>query len=388
MPLMQAFKLSDKNDVTVFCTMYDKEKCFPELMRKLKVKRFFYDIPFPKIRRSVNHLAAYIYNSINPRKFSNYDLLICNHQPSIWLGYRAKKRYGVPYIYYAQGISRELYPREVDLNVKDNWDKDRSVPTGLFSKISHFKKIDKKAVREADAVLTVSKKISKELETIFGRDDVKICNPCVDVDKFKRYPEEDTKGVVDKFRIGRPFILTTNRHEAHKKLDWLVDMMKFVVKTYPESSLVITGKKNDFYTPFLEKRIKDLNLEKNVILTNEITDYELVSLYNQADVYVYSPPEEDFGLGPIEAMSCGTVPIAWNAAGPKESIIDGENGFLAEPYRIEDMAEKVLKFLSDERLKEKMREKCRKHVVQNYSWEKHMEVLEGTIIEVLDKNKN
>ncbi|MEM2901066.1 MAG: glycosyltransferase family 4 protein, partial [Thermoplasmata archaeon] len=320
MPLMHALKLSEKNEVTVFCTMYDKEKCFPELMKKLKVKRFFYDIPFPKVRRSINHFAAYVYNSINPRKFANFDLLLCNHQPSIWLGYRAKRRYGVPYIYYAQGISRELYPREVDLDVRKNWDKDRAVPTGLFSKISHFKKIDMKSVREA-----VSKKIAKEIEDVFGIEGVKICYPCVDVDKFKRYPEEETKGVIDKFRIRRPFILTTNRHEAHKKLDWLIDMMKIVAKEYAESTLVITGKKNDFYTPFLEKKIKDSGLEKNVILTNEITDQELVSLYNQADVYVYSPPEEDFGLGPIEAMSCGTVPIAWNSAGPKESIIDGEN---------------------------------------------------------------
>ncbi len=387
MPLMEAAHLSKNNHVSVFCTMYDKEKCFSEMMKRLDVRRFFYDIPFPRIRRSANHLVAYLANRLSPRKFAEFDVLLCNHQPSIWIAYYAKKRYGVPYVYYAQGISRELYPRKVDIDVKDKWDRDRAAHTGLFSKIKHFKNIDRKAVLEADAVTTVSHKISSELEDIFGRKDVIICNPCVDTEKFKPLPYEATKAVLSDFAIKRPFILTTNRHEAHKKLDWLVEMMPIILKKHPDATLVITGKKNDYCTPSIVNKINSLGLTRNVRLTGEISDLTLVSLYNQADVYAYSPPDEDFGLGPVEAMSCGTVPVAWNAAGPKESIVDGENGLLAKPFEIPDMAEKVLKLIDEEKLRERLRAKGRAHVNAHFTWKRHMDIVEGTIMRILEGGK-
>jgi glycosyltransferase involved in cell wall biosynthesis len=105
---------------------------------------------------------------------------------------------------------------------------------------------------------------------------------------------------------------------------------------------------------------------------------ELVKLYNAADVYVYSVPKEDFGLGPVEAMACGTPSIVWDdGGGPCETVIEGETGFRAEPYNRRDFAEKTLKAI--EINKEEVSEKTRRFVEKNFSCEKHLEILEENI---------
>ena len=74
-----------------------------------------------------------------------------------------------------------------------------------------------------------------------------------------------------------------------------------------------------------------------------------------------SAPKEDFGLTPIEAMSCGTPVIAWkDGAGPEETVINGVNGFFAKPYDINDMARKIEKVLDEKWNKEKIRKSIEK----------------------------
>jgi len=57
-------------------------------------------------------------------------------------------------------------------------------------------------------------------------------------------------------------------------------------------------------------------------------DAELLDLYQRAFAVIFPPVNEDWGLVPLEAMACGKPVIATNRGGPRESVIDGETGFL------------------------------------------------------------
>ena len=50
-------------------------------------------------------------------------------------------------------------------------------------------------------------------------------------------------------------------------------------------------------------------------------------------VLLYTPQNEHFGIGPVEAMVCGVPVIACNSGGPVESIIDPGKGEQAEAIR-------------------------------------------------------
>ncbi|MFS8631465.1 MAG: glycosyltransferase, partial [Bacillales bacterium] len=51
--------------------------------------------------------------------------------------------------------------------------------------------------------------------------------------------------------------------------------------------------------------------------------------------------------------ACGVPGIATNVGGMPEVIADGENGFICDLGNIEEIAEKALKLLTDERLRKK-----------------------------------
>jgi glycosyltransferase involved in cell wall biosynthesis len=59
-------------------------------------------------------------------------------------------------------------------------------------------------------------------------------------------------------------------------------------------------------------------------------DDELTALYRQSDLMLFTAINEDYGITPIEAMASGTPVVAVDAGGPKETITQGETGWLVE----------------------------------------------------------
>ena len=49
----------------------------------------------------------------------------------------------------------------------------------------------------------------------------------------------------------------------------------------------------------------------------------------------------------IEGFELGSPCIAPNAGGPKEVVEDSKNGYLVDPYNIDDIARKINSLLSD-----------------------------------------
>jgi len=62
------------------------------------------------------------------------------------------------------------------------------------------------------------------------------------------------------------------------------------------------------------------------------SDLLLSQLYSAADVFVAPSIAEAFGKTIVEAMACGTPPVAFNATGPATIIEHKLNGYLAEPF--------------------------------------------------------
>lgn len=160
-----------------------------------------------------------------------------------------------------------------------------------------------------------------------------------------------------------------------------MEIMSYIAKDSPSATLAITGeitKENDRYVKRLLKLAKKLKIEKNVKFLGFKSQKELVALYNAADAYVYSVPKEDFGLGPVEAMACGTPSVVWDdGGGPCETVFDGKTGFKAKPYDTKDFAEKTLKTVEID--KAEMSHTTRSFVEENFSCSRHSEILEKTI---------
>lgn len=63
----------------------------------------------------------------------------------------------------------------------------------------------------------------------------------------------------------------------------------------------------------------------------DVTDQALIDAYRAADIFVYAPRLEPFGLAPLEANATGLPVVAVAEGGVRETIVDGVNGIVASP---------------------------------------------------------
>lgn len=96
----------------------------------------------------------------------------------------------------------------------------------------------------------------------------------------------------------------------------------------PTENLILTYGKND---PEREKIFDMIEGYTNISAICSPDDQELLQLIQEATATIYIPVDEDFGMSPVESMSCGTPVIGVNDGGLKETILDGKTGILIDP---------------------------------------------------------
>lgn len=315
--------------------------------------------------------------------FKDVDVLLCHgYGPAPWIGYALKKTRGLSYVSYIHSPPRFLYltPEEKKLW---RFGKTREIIYSI-SKVGQqiLRKLDLLSVLNSDVVFVNSVFTRRRVEAIYGRRSI-VCYPPVDTSVFKPLDHKITKKMRSNF--GWPLIFSTGRIVPVKRWEWLIRIMLYVREAFPSATLAVAGKiscENSTYVRKLIKLAKSLGISNNVKFLGFKTFDELVRLYNAADVYAYPVPNEDFGLGPVEAMACGTPAVVWDdGAGPCETVINGKTGFRAKPYAIEDFAEKTLKIINPG--KENMGESCVELVKKNFSCAQHIDKLESALSQVL-----
>jgi len=90
-------------------------------------------------------------------------------------------------------------------------------------------------------------------------------------------------------------------------------------------------------------RVKRNRLEEYITFHSPSND--IVSKYQKADFFVLPSIYEGFPNVLCEAMSCGLPVIAGNVCDNARIMKDGVNGYLFDPYCINDMADKISKVL-------------------------------------------
>lgn len=210
-----------------------------------------------------------------------------------------------------------------------------------------LKKKDVNYIQDAKRVIVSSEYTKSRIKNIYNINPVIIYPPASNF--FKPKNPKQMRGLLEKYNINEPFILSHGRIIPDKRPDlFLKTAEKLQNFNYKGKKLnfIISGDINKIMKNKLSEIIKKKNLI-NVKIIGKVSNEELIALYNIAEIFVVTAPKEDFGLTPIEAMACGCPVIAWDdKAGPNETIINGKNGVFANPYDINDMAEKIKLMLS------------------------------------------
>ncbi len=98
-------------------------------------------------------------------------------------------------------------------------------------------------------------------------------------------------------------------------------------------------------------------------------DLSLALLYSAADVFVVPSVEDNLPNTVMEAISCGTPCVAFKIGGLPDLIDHQQNGYLAKPFEIEDLATGIAWVLQDKERQQKLRFYAREKTEKAFSLE-------------------
>lgn len=155
--------------------------------------------------------------------------------------------------------------------------------------------------------------------------------------------------------------------EPRKNLERLIKAFyQFKVKTDYKHNLIMVGEKGWKYQAIF-KKVKSLNLNKEVVFTGHVTNNNLILLYNQASLLVFPSLYEGLGLPPLEAMACGCPVITSKISSLPEYC--GKAAYYINPYDTKQLTKAIVKVLADKKLKRRMVELGLAQV-KKFSWKK------------------
>jgi 1,2-diacylglycerol 3-alpha-glucosyltransferase len=185
----------------------------------------------------------------------------------------------------------------------------------------------------------------------------------IDTEVFK--PGKKNMPVAKKYGIkDKTTLLYLGRVDGEKKIDVIINSMPKILKKH-DCQLVISGFGNAMDE--LKNLTEHLGLTKNVVFTGFIDEEDKPYIYNLGDVFVISSPAELQSIVTLEAMSSAKPVVAVDVAALHELVHNDSNGYLFKQDDSEELAEKILKIVSNEKLMQKFGLESRKIIDKHHS---------------------
>ena len=122
---------------------------------------------------------------------------------------------------------------------------------------------------------------------------------------------------------------------------------------------------------YLRRQAAELGIGDQVVLTNYVSDDELVALYRMATVQFFPSLYEGFGMPVLDAMLCGVPVVTSNVSAIPE--VAGDAAVLVNPLDVNEMTDALTRLLEDEALRAEMQAKGLAQA-STFGWEKTADV--------------
>lgn len=138
-----------------------------------------------------------------------------------------------------------------------------------------------------------------------------------------------------------PTLIYLGRLTPMKRIDWLIKSLKDLKISTPEIDLIIIGRGHPHHVMKLKNLVNKLHLKKQVVFLGRVSEARKYQLLGRAWINVVPSVKEGFGLTVLEAASQKTPTVAFNVAGLKDIVVNGQNGYLVAEEKISEL-EKLL----------------------------------------------
>lgn len=250
------------------------------------------------------------------------------------------------------------------------------------------RRLVRRALSSADLRIANSDFTRRQYLDLGVRDDARWLrlHPGVDTALF-RPGAGDPDGVRRRHGLAdRPVIASVARLVPWKGQDTVLRALPAVLGRVPDAVYLIVG--DGPYREELVTLANGLGLREHVVFAGFVSEKDLPSYYRAADVVAVPTrevapgvPIEGFGIVYVEAGACGVPVIGGRGGGTDESIEEGVTGFLVDPEAADELADALVRLLTDRDLARRFGRAGRERAVALFDWERGVqrlrEFLEG-----------
>ncbi len=221
-------------------------------------------------------------------------------------------------------------------------------------------------------VLAISESTANDLvRRGFSRDRVRVSYPGIDHQVFRPV------AAVERFE--EPVMVYVGRLKRYKGLDVVIRALPELRERGIAARFLIAGQGDDRRR--LEQIAAEAGVADDVEFLGFVSETRKVELLRRAWVNVYPSPKEGWGITNIEAAACGTPTVASDSPGLRESVAEGESGFLAAHSDSRAWADRLGRILQYTEQRERLAKGAVRHA-SRFSWETAAAETEQSLIEV------
>jgi glycosyltransferase involved in cell wall biosynthesis len=172
---------------------------------------------------------------------------------------------------------------------------------------------------------------------------------------------------------GRRVILFGGRLTREKGTDQLLAALRRVRDAVPDVALLVLARPSAYTEGVLRD---NPDLADRIVSGGWLEGPDLAAAYGLADV-VASPSVcfDSFPTINLEGMAAGTPPVTTVFGGAGEAVIDGETGYVVNPYDIDALADRLTRLLTDDALRARMAAAGRARVRAQFTLQQHTEAM-------------
>lgn len=242
------------------------------------------------------------------------------------------------------------------------------------------KKAVAKIANRADKLVAVSQSNLKVLAS-FGlkKDKVAVIQNGIDTKEYKKINKSEVDYLRKKLGINKEdrIIVSVSRISKEKNFEALINWFPYILSRFPTAKMVVVGDSgsgNRSYLDSLIKKIKSLNLHKNIICVGGKTFVKNYLALGE----VYTAPSVARGLAVLEAMAAGLAVVARKPLVPVkiETTIHGQTGLVFEDGDYKSWADQICYLLANREIARKMGNEGKKRVNSLFTIQKQVGELE------------
>lgn len=188
---------------------------------------------------------------------------------------------------------------------------------------------------------------------------IRVIPPGVDHEVYRPDPG------VDEFP--EPTVLYLGRLKRYKGVDVIIRALGRAAGPAAGARLLVAGSGDD--RERLERVAEETSVTSRVEFLGYVPRARKLELLRRSWANLYPSPKEGWGLTNVEAAACGTPSVASDSPGLRESVVEGESGFLVPHGDPDAWARALDRLCGDAGLREELSRGALRHA-RRFSWER------------------